>query len=257
MKEVTDLPRSPGFRLDGRKALVTGAGRGIGIACAVALADAGAEVTLVARTSEQIDAAAEAIRAAGDNASARALDVTDTKAARRFLASGHFDVLVNNAGTNRPCPFVNVTEEDYDLVLGLNLRSLFFLSQAFAGRLVEMGQPGTIINMSSQMGLVGAAGRTTYCASKHAVEGLTKAMAVELAPNNIRVNTICPTFIETPMTKPFFENSEFRKTTLTKIKLGRMGKVEDIMGAVVYLASEAAAMVTGTALVVDGGWTAE
>lgn len=252
------IPQTPSFRLDGRRALVTGAGRGLGLACAAALAEAGAAVTLAARTETEVETAAEALRARKLSAKALVLDVRDTGAVRDAMANGEpFDILVNNAGTNKPGPFVDATEENFDLVMGLNVRAAFFTAQAFARGLVSGARPGVIINISSQMGHVGAANRTIYCASKHALEGLTKAMAIELAPHSIRVNSIAPTFIETPMTRPYFENAAFRGETLAKIKLGRLGRVEDIMGAVVYLASDAAALVTGTSLVVDGGWTAE
>jgi NAD(P)-dependent dehydrogenase (short-subunit alcohol dehydrogenase family) len=251
-------PITPSFRLDGKRALVTGAGRGIGLACAAALAEAGAEVTLAARSGGEVDEAAAALRARGDAAHALALDVTDIRAVEAAVNAGApFDILVNNAGANRPGPFADVTPESYDLVMGLNVRAAFFAAQAFSRRLLAEKRPGAIVNMSSQMGHVGAANRTIYCASKHAIEGLTKALAVELAPAGIRVNAIAPTFIETPMTKPFFENPAFRDQTLAKIKLGRIGRVEDIMGAVLYLVSDAAALVTGTSLLVDGGWTAE
>lgn len=253
-----ELPKMPSLRLDGRRALVTGAGRGLGLACASALAEAGAHVTLVARTGAEVEEVAAAIRARGETATAVALDVTDLDAVAAFLEAGEVhDILVNNAGTNRPGPMAEANVADFDLVMGLNLRAAYFLSQGFVKRLLAEKRSGSVINMSSQMGLVGAANRTIYCASKHAIEGLTKAMAVELAPAGIRVNSICPTFIETPMTKPFFENPAFREATLAKIKLGRIGSVEDVMGAVVYLASDAASLVTGSAIVVDGGWTAE
>ncbi|NTF98033.1 SDR family NAD(P)-dependent oxidoreductase [Rhizobium rhizogenes] len=258
MMLASSLPTTPGFRLDGRHALVTGAGRGLGLAAAVALAEAGAMVTLVARTTEEIEDAVSALRERGLKARAHAVDVTETQAVAALLAGEVlFDILVNNAGTNKPGPFLDVSAENYDLVMGLNVRSAFFTSQAFARRLIAEQRPGVIINMTSQMGHVGAARRTIYCASKHALEGLTKALAVELAEHGIRANSVAPTFIETPMTKPFFEDEEFRRQTLSKIKLGRIGKVEDIMGAIVYLASDAAALVTGTSLLVDGGWTAE
>ena len=252
------LPVMPALRLDGQRALVTGAGRGIGLAAAAALAEAGAHVALAARTAADVEAAAAALRAAGRRAEALVLDVRDTAAVAAALASREpFDVLVNNAGCNRPGPFVEATEADYDTVMGLNVRAAFFTSQAFVQRLMAAGRPGVILNISSQMGHVGAAGRSIYCASKHAVEGLTKALAVELAPHGIRVNSICPTFVETAMTKPYFEDEAFRRSVLAKIKLGRLGRPEDLMGAVVYLASPAAALVTGASLLVDGGWTAE
>jgi NAD(P)-dependent dehydrogenase (short-subunit alcohol dehydrogenase family) len=246
------------MRVEGLKALVTGAGRGIGLAAAAALAEAGAEVTLAARTAADVEAAAEAIRSAGGRAAGLAVDVLDTAAVAAALAAREpFDVLVNNAGCNRPGPFVDVGEEAFDAVMGLNVRAAFFTAQAFVRRLLAAGRPGSIINMSSQMGHVGAANRTIYCASKHAIEGFTRALAVELAPHGIRVNSICPTFVETPMTKPFLEVESFRREVLGKIKLGRLGRPEDVMGALVFLASPAAALMTGTAIVVDGGWTAE
>ncbi len=202
---TVDLARTPSFRLDGKRALVTGGGRGIGLAAASALAAAGAHVTLAARTRSEIDAAAEAIRARGDQAEALQLDVTDIEAARGAIAQAEpFDILVNNAGTNRPKMLGEVTVEDFDVVMGLNVRAAFFMAQAVAKRLLEARRPGSIVNISSQMGHVGAARRTVYCASKHAMEGFTKAMAIELAPHNIRVNSLGPTFLETPMTQAVF-----------------------------------------------------
>jgi NAD(P)-dependent dehydrogenase (short-subunit alcohol dehydrogenase family) len=253
-----DLPASPSFRLDGKRALVTGAGRGIGLAAAAALAAAGAHVTLAARTRGEIEEAAAAIRARGEAAEALALDVTDLAAVAAAVAgAAPFDVLVNNAGTNRPAPFTEVTAADFDAIFELNVRAAFFVAQAMARALIAAGRPGSIINISSQMGHVGGARRSVYCASKHAMEGFTKAMAIELAPHKIRVNTLGPTFVETPLTRPFFANEAFRKEVLSKIKLGRLGQVEDLTGAVVFLASDASALMTGTSLVVDGGWTAE
>jgi NAD(P)-dependent dehydrogenase (short-subunit alcohol dehydrogenase family) len=255
---MVDLATSPSFRLDGKRALVTGAGRGIGLAAAGALADAGAHVTLAARTREEIEAAAEAIRARGQQAEALVLDVTDLPAMQAAIASAEpFSILVNNAGTNRPKPLVEVTIDDFDAIMGLNVRAAYFVAQAVAKRLIEAGAKGSIINVSSQMGHVGAARRTVYCASKHAMEGFTKAMAIELAPHGIRVNSLGPTFLETPLTRPFFENAAFKAEVLAKIKLGRIGQLDDITGAVVYLASEASALMTGAALLIDGGWTAE
>jgi NAD(P)-dependent dehydrogenase (short-subunit alcohol dehydrogenase family) len=253
-----ELATIPSFRLDGKRALVSGAGRGIGLAAASALAEAGAEVTLVARSGEEIAAAAAAIAARGQRANTRVIDVTDLDAVRAWLAAAApFDILFNNAGTNRPAPFIEVGVEDFDFVFALNVRAAFFVAQAVARRLVATGRPGSIINVSSQMGHVGGARRSVYCASKHALEGLTKAMAIELAPHRIRVNTLSPTFVETPLTRPFFENEAFRRDVLSKIKLGRLGQVEDLTGAIVFLASEASALMTGASLVIDGGWTAE
>jgi NAD(P)-dependent dehydrogenase (short-subunit alcohol dehydrogenase family) len=253
-----ELTTTPSFRLDGKRALVTGGGRGIGLTAASALAQAGAEVTLVARTASEIEAAAQAIVARGDKAKALQLDVTNLDAVHRAIAAAEpFDVLVNNAGTNRPASLMDVKVEDFDAIFALNVRAAFFMAQAVARRLIEAKRPGSIINISSQMGHVGAARRTVYCASKHAMEGFTKAMAIELAPHNIRVNSLGPTFLETPMTRPFFENKAFRDEVLGKIKLGRLGQLEELTGAIVFLASDASSLMTGSALVLDGGWTAE
>lgn len=252
-----NLPRTPSFRLDGRRALVTGAGRGIGLACAAALAEAGAEVVMTARGHEELEAAAGAIRAAGGRAEAAVLDVTDTTATAAFVAArGPFRVLVNNAGTNRPAPLLEVTEADYDAVAALNIKAALFVAQAVARGLVEAGLEGSIINVSSQMGHVGGPKRTVYCATKHAVEGFTKAMALELGPHRIRANTICPTFIRTAMTEATFQDPAMRAMIEDKIALGRVGTLEDVMGAVLFLASDASALMTGSALMLDGGWTA-
>jgi NAD(P)-dependent dehydrogenase (short-subunit alcohol dehydrogenase family) len=258
MIPTIELAKSPSFRLDGKRALVTGAGRGIGLTAASALAQAGAHVTLAARTGDEIEAAAATIRERGGRAEALRLDVTDLGAARDAVAAAEpFDILVNNAGTNRPAFLMDVKVEDFDFVFGLNVRAAFFMAQAVARRLLDAGRPGSIINVSSQMGHVGAARRSVYCASKHAMEGFTKAMAIELAPYNIRVNSLGPTFLETPMTRPFFENEAFRKEVLGKIKLGRLGQLDEITGAIIFLASDASSLMTGAALVLDGGWTAE
>lgn len=245
------------FDLTGQTALVTGASKGLGAGCALALAEAGADVVLVARNADALEECASQVRENGRDAHTVVCDVTDLKAFKSALNDlPPVHILVNNAGTNVPEPFGDVTEDHFDRIMNMNVRSLFFIAQSMASRMVENGVAGSIINMSSQMGHVGAVNRTVYCASKHAVEGLTKAMAVELAPQGIRVNTVAPTFIETPMTKPFFEDAAFTESVLKQIPLGHIGQIEDVAGAVVYLASSAARMVTGSCLKVDGGWTA-
>ncbi|ATE67251.1 SDR family NAD(P)-dependent oxidoreductase [Rhizorhabdus dicambivorans] len=252
------LPKTPSLRLDGRRAVVTGAGRGIGLALAAALAEAGAAVTLAARSGDEIEAAAEAIRAEGGMADAATLDVADLGAVRAFFdGRPAFDVLVNNAGTNRPKPMMDVSEADFDAVLDLNLKSAFFVAQACVQRMIAEGAKGSLIHIGSQMGHVGGASRSLYCASKWAIEGMNKSFALDLAPHGIRSNVIAPTFIETPMTRPFFEDGDFKARVLAKITLGRIGSVEDLMGAALFLAGDASALMTGTSLLVDGGWTAD
>ncbi len=252
-----NLPETPSFKLTGKRALVTGAGRGIGLACAAALAEAGADTLLVARTGAEVMDVATAIRAAGGAASGMAFDVTDVGAVGLLVAEhGPFDIFVNNAGTSRHAPFLEVTESDFDAVVDLNLRAAFFAAQAVAQGMAAAGRGGSIINVSSQMGHVGGPRRSVYAATKHALEGMTKAAAIELGPLGIRINTLCPTFIETPMTRPFFEEPTFRDWVLSHIRVGRVGQVEDLMGAVIFLASDASRLMTGSALMVDGGWTA-
>lgn len=246
------------FSLRGRRALITGAGRGIGRAISLAYAAAGAEVTLCARSEDELETLAREIGEAGGRADVMTADITDVAGFAVLVADRKpFHILINNAGINRPKPLASVTEHDYDAVLGLNLRAAIFVAKAVTGRMLETGTLGSVINISSQMGHVGAANRTLYCASKWAIEGFTKALAVELAPAGIRVNTICPTFIETPFTEPMFRDEAFRAQVLEKIKLGRIGKVHDVVGAAVFLASEASSLMTGSAVMLDGGWTAE
>jgi NAD(P)-dependent dehydrogenase (short-subunit alcohol dehydrogenase family) len=246
------------FRLDGRAALVTGAGRGIGRACAEALAQAGAEVWLLARTRDEIEAAATGIGRAGGRAHAVACDVTDTRAVQAAIAAlPKLDVLVNNAGTNIPEPFVEVSEDHLDRLMTLNLRSAFVVAQAAARKMVER-RGGVIINMSSQMGHVGAVNRSVYCMTKHGLEGLTKAMALELAPQGIRVVSIAPTFVDTPMYRSMAKaRPEFAQWVTDRIPAGAVGRPEDVASAVLFAASPAAALMTGTSLLVDGGWTAQ
>lgn len=252
------LPQTPSFRLDGWRAVVTGAGRGIGLGLAAALAQAGAAVTLLARSASEISDAAARIRAEGGAAEAEAVDVLDLAAVARFFeARPAFHVLVNNAGTNHPKSILDVTDHEYDAVLNLNLKSAYFVAQAAARRMIEDSIAGSMIHVGSQMGHVGSPRRSLYCASKWGLEGMSKAIALDLAPHGIRSNVLAPTFIETSMTRPFFEDAAFEAMVLQKIKLGRIGQVEDLMGAVQFLASDASALVTGTSLLVDGGWTAD
>ena len=252
------LPKTPSFRLDGKKALVTGASRGLGRASAAALAEAGAHVVLAARGQDALERVAGEIEVAGGSAEALALDIANVEQSAEALAAvGPVDILVNNAGGNRPAPLLDVTVEDFDAVMGINVRGAYFCAQAVARGMVAARRGGVIINMSSQMGHVGGPRRTVYCASKHAIEGMTKAMAMDLAPHNIRVNAIGPTFIATPMTRPFLEDPAFKEDTLNRIALGRLGELSDVMGAVVFLASDAANLITGASLLIDGGWTAQ
>lgn len=252
------LPATPSFRLDKKRALITGGTRGIGLGAAVALAEAGAAVTVASRTSDALDATVDALRAAGFVADGLVLDVTDGADAAAAIAAGPvYDILVNSAGGGRHNTFLDTPEEDVRAVLDMNVTGLMVVSQAVARKLIDAKRPGSIIHISSQMGHVSAPKRAVYSASKFAVEGLTKGMAIELGPHGIRVNTICPTFIETELTAKNLAIPEFRAWVLEKIKLGRLGKVEDIMGPVVFLASDASGMMTGSSLLVDGGWTAE
>lgn len=253
-----NLPRTPSFRLDGRRALVTGASSGIGEAAAVALAEAGAEVTLAARRDDKLRDLAAECAARGWRARALTLDVADTEATEAAVdREGPFDILVNSAGRARHSPALETDPRDFDAVSDLNVKGAYFLTRAVARGLITAGRPGSLINISSQMAHVGGIDRAVYCGTKHAVEGFTKAMAIEWGPKGIRVNTICPTFIRTALTAATFENPERVAWVTGKIKLGRVGEVEDIMGAVLFLASDASALVTGTSLLVDGGWTAD
>ena len=251
------MPLATLFRLDGKRALVTGAGRGLGARMASALAEAGAHVTLVARTAGDIERVRADIASHGGAAATATLDVTQADEVNAFFAEQRpFNVLVNNAGTNRPAPLVDTNDADIEAVFNLNVMAAFRMAREVARRLISQKQPGSIINVSSQMGHVGAVNRTVYCASKHALEGMTKALAWELAPHNIRVNTLCPTFIETPLTAPMLAKPAFREWVVGNIALHRVGREDEVAGPVVFLASDASSLMTGSALMLDGGWTA-
>lgn len=239
--------------LENKIALVTGAGRGLGRAIAETLHAAGAHVIAVARTASDLDNIKSAL---GDRVDVWRQDVTDDAFINAVAALPSLDILVNNAGSNHPEPFAKVSTENLDFLLNLNVRSMFRTAQA-AARVMKISGGGAIVHMSSQMGHVGSPNRSVYCMTKHAIEGLTKAMAVELAPQKIRVNSVAPTFIETPMTKPMLENPEFRAFVHQMIPMQKIGKPQDVANAVLYLASPASDMVTGHSLLVDGGWTAQ
>jgi NAD(P)-dependent dehydrogenase (short-subunit alcohol dehydrogenase family) len=255
---MSELPIGPGFNLTGKRALVVGASSGIGLACAVALAEQGAHVKIAARRIETLNDIAEQMRVKGFKTDTLALDVANIEqTAEKISTNGPFDILVNSAGLAKHSKTVDTTPDDFDAVMSVNVRGAYFLTQSVAKGLLTAGQSGSLINISSQMAHVGGQERAVYCASKHAVEGFTKSMAIEFGPAKIRVNTICPTFILTDLTRGTFDDPVKRAWVEDKIKLGRAGEVEDIMGAVVYLASNASALVTGTSLMVDGGWTAD
>ncbi len=248
------LPKTPSFRLDGRRALITGGSRGIGFGCAVALAEAGAESVIAARGKSELQDAETSMREAGLSAKAVVLDVTDLNAVRTLIADhGPFGIVVNSAGLARHSPALHTTMEDFDAVTAVNFRAAYFLAREAA---TQMDQGGSIIQISSQMGHIGGIERAVYCGTKHGVEGFTKAMAIEWGERGIRVNTVCPTFIRTPLSEATLNDPVKRDWIMSMIKLGRIAEIEDVMGAVVFLASDASAMVTGTSILVDGGWTA-
>ena len=244
------------YNLSGQLALVTGAGRGIGEACARSLASAGAEVVLTSRSAKQLENVQNGINSSGGKASVHVGDLLKMESIQELKKLGPFNILVNNAGNNIPEHFCDVTEENFDKVMLLNVKSAFFVAQAVAQDMVESGIKGSIIHISSQMGIVGGKKRTVYCASKHAMEGFSKSMALDLAENGIRVNTVCPTFVETELTRPFMAEKEFKDYVLSRIPLGHVGQTEDVADAVLFFASDMSKMVTGSAIKVDGGWTA-
>lgn len=240
------------LRLENKIVLITGAGRGIGRACAVAFAQAGAHVIAIARTEADLESLAEEHP---DAIEIWPNDVTEESFYQRIETLTKLDVLVNNAGMNRPQPFVDVDTETLNAVIDLNVRAMFQTAQS-ASRVMIRNGGGSIINMSSQMGHIGSPNRSVYCMTKHAVEGLTKAMAVELGPKGVRVNALAPTFIETPMTRPMLDDPEFKEFVKRMIPLGKVGQPNDVAVAALYLASDISAMVTGHSLRIDGGWTA-
>ena len=252
------LPQTPSFRLEGKRALVTGASSGIGLAAAVALAQAGAHVVLVARGMPALAAVTAEMTAAGLSAQSLQLDITDLAATEAAMQDhGPFDVLVNSAGLARHSPALETTPDVYDAVMDVNVRAAYFLTRNVAKGLIAAGRGGSLINLSSQMGHVGGVDRSVYCATKHALEGMTKAMAIEWGAKGIRVNTLCPTFIRTPLAEQTLAIPERRAWIESMIKLGRVGEIEDLMGPVIFLASDASALMTGTSLLIDGGWTAD
>jgi 2-deoxy-D-gluconate 3-dehydrogenase len=248
------------FDLSGKVALVTGAGRGMGYHIALALARYGADIIVCSRTLSELEKVGKEIESLGRRVFVQRADLTKIPEIQAMVdesvrAFGRIDILVNNAGVNIPQWAEEVTEEAWDKVFNINLKGAFFCAQA-VGKVMIRQKRGKIINVSSQSGSVGLIMRSAYCASKGGLNLLTKVLALEWAKHNILVNAIAPTFLETPMTKPMLEKKEFRDYVMGNILLGRLAKFEDVVGAVVYLASEASNMVTGHILLIDGGWTA-
>ncbi len=247
--------------LKGKNAVVTGAGKGIGRACAIALAEAGANVIIISRTKKDLEKVYKIIRKFKSKCNSYVCDVTKYYQIKEIInKQKRIDILVNNAGTNIPEHFTKVKKNNAEYLVKLNTLATFNLAQLCANKMLETKNRkkigGSIINMSSQMGHVGGPIRSVYNMTKFGLEGLTKGMAIDLAKNNIRVNTVCPTFVNTPMTKNFFKNKKFETEVLKKIPLGRIADVSDVATAVAFLASNASSMITGTSILVDGGWTA-
>ena len=252
-----DYPKTPSFNLNGKRSLVTGAGRGIGMGASIALAQAGSEIVMVSRTEEQLIALKDHIKNLGLKSSYKPLDVTNDRDLKEFINNEKpFDILVNNAGTNIPSSLIETKIDDFDYVMSLNVKSVINLTKHVVTKMLDNNIQGSIINVSSQMGHVGGPNRTTYCSTKFAIEGFTKSLSIELAPKGIRVNSICPTFIKTPMTEPFLKDDKFKDQVISMIPIGRLGEIEDLMGPFVFLASDASSLMTGSSLLVDGGWTA-
>jgi len=255
---MNKFPKIPSFSLKGKRALVTGASSGIGLGCAIAFAEKGAFVTLSSRNKEALMEVNEYIHSQGWKSEILTMDISNVEETSEKISTLlPFDVLLNSAGQAKHSPALETSPEDFDAIININLRGAYFLSQAVAKNLINSKKSGSIINISSQMAHVGGIERAVYCASKSGVEGFTKAMAIEFGKKNIRINTICPTFILTPLTQATFDNPSKKAWVLEKIKLGRVGEIEDIMGAAIYLASDASSLVTGSSMMVDGGWTTD
>ncbi len=252
-----NYPSTPSFNLNGKRSLITGAGRGIGLGASIALAQAGSEIVMVSRTEKELVQLNQYIQDLELKSKYKVLDVTDEKSVENFISEEKpFDILVNNAGTNIPSSLTDTKIEDFDYVMSLNVKSVINLTKHVGLKILDNNICGSIINVSSQMGHVGGPNRTTYCSTKFAIEGFTKSLSIELAPKGIRVNSICPTFIKTPMTEPFLKDDKFKEQVISMIPLGRLGEIEDLMGPFVFLASDASSLMTGSSLLVDGGWTA-
>ena len=252
------FPTTPSFRLENKRALVTGASRGIGLGAAIALSEAGSEVVMLSRTKVDLEKIKKHICKLGRQAYYKVLDINKTLDVENFVKKEKpFDILINNAGTNIPSSLINTKVKDFDYLISLNIKSVVNLTKFVVKKMIANKINGSIINVSSQMGHVGAINRTTYCTTKFAIEGFTKASSLELAKYGIRVNSICPTFIKTPMTKVFFKNKDYEKEVISKIPLKRLGEIKDLMGPFVFLASDASSLITGSSIIVDGGWTAQ
>ncbi|MGC6536917.1 MAG: SDR family NAD(P)-dependent oxidoreductase [Candidatus Puniceispirillaceae bacterium] len=255
---MTEFLKTPSFSLAGKTALVTGGASGIGFGCACALADAGAHAIIAGRTKSALDDAVASLEKEGLSASALVMDVSDIAGTKALIDSHDpFDIILNCAGVARHKPALESIEDEVSLVVNTNLVGAYFLFVHAAQKLIAAGKPASFITMSSQMGHVGGIDRSVYCATKHGVEGFTKALAIEWGPHKIRVNSIAPTFVRTALTAPTFARPERYQWIIEKIKLGEVAEIEDIMGGAVYLASDASRMITGTSLLIDGGWTAD
>ena len=252
-----NYPTTPSFRLDNKRALITGAGRGIGLGASIALAEAGCEIVMVSRTDEELKKLSNYINGLKLKSTYKVIDVTnDIKLEKYINEEKPFDILVNNAGTNIPSSLIDTKIDDFEYVMSLNVKSVFNLTKHVVSKMLKHNIQGSIINVSSQMGHVGGPNRTTYCSTKFAIEGFTKSLSIELAPKGIRVNSICPTFIKTPMTEPFLNDENFKNQVISMIPIGRLGEIKDLMGPFVFLASDASSLMTGASVLVDGGWTA-